>query len=81
MPSGLIAMAEGALRPPTVQTALLVAVSILVKVLEPVLVTNARVPSGVIAMSLGLVPTGMVLTTVLVAVLITETVPAPLLVT
>ena len=74
-------MAEGALSPPTDQTALLVAVSILVKLLEPVLVTTARVPSGVIAMSLGLAPTAMVATTVLVAVSITETVPDPPLVT
>ena len=82
MPSGLIAMAEGPLTV-TVQMTLLVARSILLTLLEPVLVTKAWVPLGRTAMPLGLVPTLMVATTVGTAVVvsITETVPAPLLVT
>ena len=58
---------------------LLVVVSILVTLLEPVLVTNTRVPSGLIAMSLGLVPTLMVAITVGTAVVvsITETGAGP----
>ena len=75
-------MSEGPL--PTLMAAtvtLLVAVSILVTVPAPALVTNTRVPSGVTATPLGFAPTLIVASTDLVVVSMTERVPAALLVT